>query len=361
MTRAAWDATPTDYQARLLLAALDDSQHRIPSDAKKRTLEIMSGRHEWVRARRLTSTLAAVESDATEYVLTHHGVNAANRARTAQLAALYPVATPAVYVPEEGEEHRDIVVVMSKPAADGTVEVHSVKHGGPVRVPLAGLRELPPLPPEPEGELTDWWVITDAEGSELARVEAEDDPGARKVAMRHGSVVAAVRRDKGFAVRRLRTSELSIPVGELHGLPRISPAAAPAAPVHWWAVKDREGNLITQVEATSYDHAVQVADQDPKVRAARPGAGGLVFMQLGSIEKPAPAAAQPRETVPAAAPARRTITVTTGFTRKSIPTRLRESGAPGQMKYSDAAGALRWVLPNGQELTPGQAEEMFLR
>ncbi|MFI5990342.1 hypothetical protein ACIBAC_00610 [Streptomyces sp. NPDC051362] len=356
MTRAAWDAPATDYQTRLLLAALDESQHRIPSDAKTRTLQIMLKR-EWIQARRLTSTLADVESGATEYVLTHHGVNAANRERTAQLAKLYPVATPAVYVPEEGEEHRDIVVVMSEPAADGTVEVHSVKRNGPVRVPLAGLQQLPPLPPEPEGEITDWWVITDAEGAELARVEAEDDPGARKAAMRHASVVAAVRRDKGFAVRRLRTSELSIPVGELHGLPHISPAAR----VDRWAVKDREGNQITQVEATSYNHAVQVADQDPKARAARPGAGGLVFTRLASIEKPAPAAAQPRETVPAAAPARRTITVTTGFTRKSIPTRLRESGAPGQMKYSNAAGALRWVLPDGQELTPGQAEDMFLR
>ncbi|MEV8344494.1 hypothetical protein [Streptomyces niveus] len=149
------------------------------------------------------------------------------------LAERFPVAAAAVYVPEEGEAHRDIVVVMSEPATDGTVQVHSVKHKGPVRVPLAGLRELPPLPPTPEGEITDWWVITDAEGAELARVEAKDDPGARTAAMRHASVRAAVRRDKGFAVRRLHSSELSIPVGELHGLPRISPApAAERVPAH---------------------------------------------------------------------------------------------------------------------------------
>lgn len=98
-------------------------------------------------------------------------------------------------------------------------------------------------------------MIIDAEGAELARVEADDDPGARTAAMRHAKVCAAVRRDKGFAVRRLYTSELSVPVGELHGLPRISPAPA---------------------------------------------------------ERPV-------------------ITVSTGFTRKSIPTRPRESGAPGAM------------------------------
>ena len=283
MTRAAWDTAATDYQARLLIAALDDSQHCIPSAAKARTLEIMHGR-EGIRARRATSTLAAVESGAKDYVLTHHGVNAANRARTAQLAERYPVATVAVYVPEEGEENRDIVVVTSEPSTDGTVQVHSVKQNGPIRVPLAMLRQLPPLPPEPEGEITGWWVITDVEGVELARVEAEDDPGARKAAMRHASVVAAARRDKGFAVRRLYTSELSIPVGELHGLPRISPAPAP-----------------------------------------------------------------------------RTVTVHTEFIGRSIPTRLRAAETPGGMVNSPAAGgALRWRLPDGEELTPGEAAKRFL-
>lgn len=142
MTRAALDATPTDYQARLLLAALDDSQHRVPSDAKTRTLDIMDLR-QWVRPVLRDRSGPSIPSNVRHWTLTHHGVNAANRARTAQLAEKYPVATAAVYVPKEGEEHRDIVVVMSEPAADGTVEAHSVKHSGPVRVPLTGLRELP--------------------------------------------------------------------------------------------------------------------------------------------------------------------------------------------------------------------------
>lgn len=116
-------------------------------------------------------------------------------------------------------------------------------------------------------------------------MQAEDDPGARKVALRNKHVTRACHRDNGFGVRRLRTSELATPVGELPGQPRVSPAAAPA----------------------------------------------------------------------------RTVTVTTGFTRKSIPTRLRESGAPGRMVNSEAAGGLlRWRLPSGEELTPGEAEKRFL-
>ncbi|MFF7415649.1 hypothetical protein [Streptomyces lydicus] len=58
--------------------------------------------------------------------------------------------------------------------------------------------------------------------------------------------------------------------------------------VTWWVVKDRAGHLIAQVEATSFNHAVLVADQDPKVRAAAPVGGGLVFARLNSASKAAP-------------------------------------------------------------------------
>lgn len=193
----------------------------------------------------------------------------------------FPPATGAVYVPEEGEQHRDIVVVLSEPDTDNTVQAHSVKHSRPIRVPLAMLQPLPELPPDPEGEITDWWTILDAEGAELARVKATDDPRARKAAMRNPKVVVASRQDAGFAVRRLRTSELSVPLGQLRGLPRITPA-------------------------------------EPQ------------------------------------------ITVTTGYTRKTIPTRLRESGAPGRSAHSEKAGALRWRLPDGEELTYTEAAHRFL-
>ncbi|MFF9901322.1 hypothetical protein [Streptomyces longispororuber] len=138
-----------------------------------------------------------------------------------ELAEQYPVGAVAVFTPE-GATERDVVVVDSGPDKDGTVEVLSARQRQVIRVPLAALEELPELPPEPEGEITDWWTITDARGAELARVEAVDDPGARAAAGRHAAVVAAVRRDKGFAVRRLRASELSVPVGELRGVPRFS-------------------------------------------------------------------------------------------------------------------------------------------
>lgn len=49
MPRAAWDAPATNYQVRLLLDALDDTQRRIPSDAKTRTVQIMLKR-EWIEA-----------------------------------------------------------------------------------------------------------------------------------------------------------------------------------------------------------------------------------------------------------------------------------------------------------------------
>lgn len=136
-------------------------------------------------------------------------------------------------------------------------------------------------------------------------------------------------RDNGFAVRRLRTSELATPVGELRGLPRVfSPASeTPLSVMAARAQQDKER------EAALY---AKYRDEAPL-----PEVRGL-------------------PSVVAAAPAR-TVTVTTGFTRKSIPTRLRESGAPGQMVTSEAAGgALRWRLPGGEELTPGEAAQRFL-
>ncbi|MFE0778064.1 hypothetical protein [Streptomyces sp. NPDC058861] len=85
MTSTALDAPASDYQARLLLAALDDSQRRIPSDAKPRTLHIMRLRR-WVRPVLRDHSGSSAPSNIRHWTLTHHGVNAANRARTAQLA-----------------------------------------------------------------------------------------------------------------------------------------------------------------------------------------------------------------------------------------------------------------------------------
>ncbi|MET7572033.1 hypothetical protein ABZT04_26540 [Streptomyces sp. NPDC005492] len=135
--------------------------------------------------------------------------------------ARFPVDTAAVYVPDPDEDYRDIVIIKSLPEG-ATVEALSARHGKTIRVALDKLQPLPALPPAPEGELTDCWTITDAQGEEIARVQAQDDPAARKAAMRKGSVRAVVRREKGFAVRRLRSSELEVPVGLLRGLPRTA-------------------------------------------------------------------------------------------------------------------------------------------
>ncbi|MFD3309408.1 hypothetical protein [Streptomyces sp. NPDC058656] len=118
-----------------------------------------------------------------------------------------------------------------------------------------------------------------------------------------GEIVARVEHEDGSAdtppLEGLRPvvdltvlTELSVPAEELHGLPRISPAVAPPAQVDRWSVQDREGNEVAEVEATGYDHAVQVAAQDPKVRAAEPGSGGLVYMRRGTVQKSAPAAVE---------------------------------------------------------------------
>lgn len=48
------------------------------------------------------------------------------------------------------------------------------------------------------------------------------------------------------------------------------------------------------------------------------------------------------------------------ITRKSLPQLLREAGCPGEYRYSKTAGAMRVVLPDGEELTPGQAAERYL-
>ncbi|WP_328491222.1 hypothetical protein [Streptomyces zaomyceticus] len=58
-------------------------------------------------------------------------------------------------------------------------------------------------------------------------------------------------------------------------------------------------------------------------------------------------------------PAPRTVTVRTEFIGRSIPTRLRAAGAPGDSAMS-AAGLLVWRLPDGEELTPGEAAKRFL-
>ncbi|MFE7072637.1 hypothetical protein ACFU96_21400 [Streptomyces sp. NPDC057620] len=102
----------------------------------------------------------------------------------------------------------------------------------------------------------------------------------------------------------LRITEKSTRTGEEHDrrmmktrlvarVDRAKPKET-AGRVDRWSVQDREGNEVAEVEATGYDHAVQVAAQDSKVRAAEPGSGGLVYMRRGAVQKSAPAAVEGR-------------------------------------------------------------------
>ncbi|MFI7415272.1 hypothetical protein ACIBU0_42230 [Streptomyces sp. NPDC049627] len=316
-TKTGINTVPTRPQADLLIVALGAPNHRIPSTATGRTLDIML-RRQWIREYTSDGRLASTVRDYpgfTHFRLTHHGVNAAKKARAARTAAA-----------ERGPRTLDVEGIGWTCVEAGrkwATEYEGVKF----ELERRTANVLDGCPD------TGWYLYGGSHFGEYmgARFKAAAVEAFPYVCPKNG-----------------------------HPQPADEVEAEAAGRVDWWAVKDREGNLITQVEATSYNHAVQVADQDPKVRAARPGSGGLVFMRLESIEKPAPAAAQPRKTIPAAAPARRTATVRTEYIGRSIPSRLEAAGAPGGMQYSKRAGALRWVLPDGEELTPGQAEERFL-
>ena len=48
------------------------------------------------------------------------------------------------------------------------------------------------------------------------------------------------------------------------------------------------------------------------------------------------------------------------FERKALPERLKEAGCPGEYVYSDTLGGRMVVrMPDGEELTPGQAADRY--
>lgn len=377
MNAAAWDTEPTDYQAGLLLAALADSQHRIPSDARVRTLDIMrSTKRQWIRPRRRSDSLAAVEAGVKDFVLTHHGVNAANKVKAAQSNNVekrprtvdvegigWTCVDPGRTWAAEHEGVKFELERRTRNVRDECPDTGWYLYGGShfgeymaARFKEAAVEAFPhvcpkdghPQPANEEQEPAERFPVDSAavyvpEPTESYRdvVIVKSRPDA------DGKVDAISGRYNGKNIR--------VPLDKLQQLPALTPAPEGKL-TDWWGIFDREGNEVTQVEATGYEHARQEAEKDPKARAESLRAGGLVYRRLRTSE----VTTQQPPKVTTAAQARRTITVTTGYTRKSIPTRLRESGAPGRMQYSEAAGALRWVLPNGKELTPGEAEKAFL-
>ncbi|MDH6629374.1 hypothetical protein M2271_007210 [Streptomyces sp. LBL] len=288
-TKTGINTVPTDYQAGLLLAALDAERHRIPGDANGRTLDLFYAR-QWVKEYTAIGRLASTVRDYpgfTHFRLTHHGINAARRVRALRDWSFIPgrfavlqddaptvkarelvtiqgvprrdgmvkalvVSTQstryvpvhhvgplaigpdalslpetAVYVPQDdkdrGTGYRDVVLLKGAPDAEGKIQAISGRYNGKViRVPLVDLQPIPELAAAPAGDLTDWWSVTDRTGAEVARIQGADDPSARAAAERHPKAGPVSRRENGVAVRRLRTSELETPVGELRGLPRTA-------------------------------------------------------------------------------------------------------------------------------------------
>ncbi|MFC9280914.1 hypothetical protein [Streptomyces collinus] len=107
-TKTGIDTVPSDYQAGLLLAALADDRHRIPSNAKGRTLDIMVSR-QWVREYTADGRRAAAVpnySGFTHFRLTHHGINAARKVK-AQREAAEAAQTPAESQPQPRTEIKD--------------------------------------------------------------------------------------------------------------------------------------------------------------------------------------------------------------------------------------------------------------
>lgn len=228
-TSTSWNATPTDYQGKLLLAALVDSAHRIPSNAKGRTLDLMHAR-QWLLQFRSDDThldLGTRHTPGTHFRLTHHGVNAAKRFKDAQelhaLAQQFAPQTIAVYRPEfdpnATAKKTAVVVVYSRPDRSGDrVKVNMYGIGEDptmLLVPLRSLEPLPDLPPQAEGDPTDWWTVTDRAGNEVTRVEATNYPRARTAAQKVPAAAAVSRREGGLSYRRLRSSELELTLPEL--------------------------------------------------------------------------------------------------------------------------------------------------
>ncbi|MGX1727899.1 hypothetical protein ACWIGE_14660 [Streptomyces diastaticus] len=161
-------------------------------------------------------------------------------------------------------------------------------------------------------------------------------------------------------------SERRVPLAALSPLPELPPEPEGKL-TDWWAVFDRTGKEIARVQAVMRVLAVEAAEEHPVAGPVYRREGGVATRRLrtselatevGTLTAP-PRVAPALRTVGTHQIGGRTVTVQAGYTRKSIPTRLRESGAPGQM-VSLPGGELRWRLPDGTELTPGQAAKKYL-
>ncbi|MCQ1580401.1 hypothetical protein [Streptomyces parvus] len=223
MTDISANATRSPYQRELLITALEDSAHRLPTDAKSTTLDLMR-RRQWIREHRADGRLLGTGTSCTgptHFRLSPLGVRTAKKYQRAQLTRTHTIGTVAAYRPERTKRHQDIVTIQSRPDPDGNVKAFSGQHRQLITVALTDLQPTPPAAVAP-GELTNTWAVMNQHGNWLLIVEGDTFSAARRAAAQAPEVKARSLRIGEFFYRRLRSSEIPLSFAEVHAVLRRS-------------------------------------------------------------------------------------------------------------------------------------------
>lgn len=223
MTNTSTKATPSPYQRQLLIAALQDHVHRLPTDANGTTLDLMRSR-QWIREHRADGRLLGSGTGytgLTHFRLSHLGIRTAKKYQRIQLTRTHTIGAVAAYQPDRKRRYQDIVTIQSRPDHDGNVLALSGQHRMLITVALTDLLPAPPAVVAP-GELTNTWAVMDQRGTWLLIVEGGTHSAARRAAAKTPDAKARSLRVGGFLYRRLRSSEIPRPFAELHAVARSS-------------------------------------------------------------------------------------------------------------------------------------------
>ncbi|MFD9190321.1 hypothetical protein ACFWCA_19085 [Streptomyces phaeochromogenes] len=248
-TKTGISTVPTKPQANLLIAALGAENHRVPSTATGRTLDIML-RRQWVKEYTANGRLASTVRDYpgfTHFRLTHHGVNAANKAKAQKQA-------PA-------EEHP----ADQRGLAAAEWDLHTARQH---------LQTGPSL----------------IEHTALSRRCAQIRDRIEEILRVVNGEYANLPVQPTYTYREIPTD---LPEGHRccikcanakTGLLEVVHTASGQSALVCLAHDDeRVREMLRANAAHELVQAVQVAAQDPKVRAAEPGSGGLVYMRRGAV------------------------------------------------------------------------------
>jgi hypothetical protein len=223
MTNISTNATPSPYQRQLLITALQDHAHRLPTDAKGTTLDLMR-RRQWIREHRADGRLLGTGTGytgLTHFRLSQLGIRTAKKYQRIQLTRTHTIGTVAAHQPDRKRRYQDIVTIQSRPDRDGNVLALSGRHRKLITVELTDLSPAPPAAVAP-GELTNTWAVMDQRGTWLLIVEGDTHSAARRAAAKTPEAKARSLRVGGFLYRRLRSSEIPRPFAELHAAVRRS-------------------------------------------------------------------------------------------------------------------------------------------